>query len=134
MSNLIDYLLHEEEVLDALNASDDFQSFLYHWDNYELTYVHDVKPTPKLFLALKDAHKANSLGKNYHEHWSAKVLRIVEKKQWEKIEGCACDMTTANAVKTVLENLSEKNLEKFKSMSFPVAVGLTWKILGECKQ
>ena len=113
MSLNVAYLLSHDEVKQSLNMADSFDDFCYHWDNYELSYVTRTKPTKKIYEALTKAYKSEPIESNYLASWPDKIKRIVERKHAEKINGQWCDMVTANAMLTVLNNLNDTNKEKF---------------------
>ena len=57
------------------------------------------------------------------------MKRIVENRQYEKINDVAVDMQTANMIMTIYNNLSEKNKEKFSKLSLSQMVSIGWKII-----
>lgn len=114
-------LLEEDNVRNALNLSENLDDFQYHWCNWELTYVTGIRPSKGLYENLKKYHRFESLEPGYFTHWTHKIRRIVDNKQYEKINGQEVDLWTANIMVQVLDKLNDKNKQKFIKMDFPVA-------------
>tara|TARA_R110000851_G_scaffold49916_1_gene119783 strand:+ start:49 stop:261 length:213 start_codon:yes stop_codon:yes gene_type:complete len=46
-----------------------------------------------------------------------KVLEIVEKKSWSKIDGIGVDLFTASFIKVVYENVNDSNKKRMENLS-----------------
>lgn len=63
------------------------------------------------------------------QSWIDAATRIVERHQYEKVDGVLLDATTANALMTVDRALSAANRERFRAMPLVQAVNVAWKLL-----
>ncbi|MCC7356233.1 MAG: hypothetical protein IT410_01285 [Candidatus Doudnabacteria bacterium] len=122
-------LLDIDDVKSCLNFSQNFSDFLTHWDNFELTYRTNKKPTPKLYDELMTAYKKEELPREYFAHWFDKIERINQRKQCEKINGQYVDLFSARLIKKIHDKLNAQNKEKFLAMPFPVAFNIAWKLV-----
>ena len=65
------------------------------------------------------------------------INRVVGKWGYAKIRSMnrndILDGTTANAIKTILDNLSKENKNKLLSKNLYSIVTITWKLIDKCK-
>ena len=68
-----------------------------------------------------------------NNHWWPVVERVIKEKQAKEYQGILLDLTSANVLKQVADNLSEKNKEKLFSYSLPLAVNVGWTVIERAK-
>jgi len=61
----------------------------------------------------------------------AAIRRIVEERQYAKIEGVAVDLFTASAIIQVYDKLNDQNKAKLAAMPVPKIAAVVWKLIGK---
>jgi hypothetical protein len=61
----------------------------------------------------------------------AAIRKVVEQKQYAKIDGCMADLFTASIVLKVYDALNDKNRMKFSSCSWPVMADMALKLVSK---
>lgn len=59
----------------------------------------------------------------------AAIRRIVEQKQYAKVDGCMVDLFSASAIIAVYDKLSPENQAKYRSKTAPVMASIAYKMM-----